>query len=577
MEKNDNTEQQKNEMEEQTDFQVTVEKVSGKINYDKLIQQFGTQKITEELLVKFERITGKTLHPWLKRGIFFSHRGLDQFLDAYENGDPVFLYTGRGPSSDSMHLGHLIPFIFTKWMQDTFDCPLVIQLSDEEKYAFGKGKFEDLHKMGWENSKDIVSVGFKPEKTFIFSNRDYRLKCPSYEIFTSDLKVNASIKEVSKVFGFSEDGNVGMYDWPFYQSAASFSQAFPHIFGGRPAFCLIPCAIDQDPYFRLGRDLASRMHLLKTSTIYSTFLPTLAGDSKMSSSDSTKFTIFLNDSEKEIKQKINQAVSGSRGNGSKEDHIKFGGDVLKDVSCMYLRYFEMDDEKIKSDFERFSKGELFSSDMKNSLFEKVMAKLNEVRENRKNITDDYLNEFFAMKPIPLPKVKEKEKTLEQVTVEDFLNQCEIPYALTYHNSPSIDSDYIELKSRLEGTLLKCYLFHSQEKFYLGIYNYDTIFAEDKLKLLAKKMDLKKINLANNDTCKNLLKCEINFISLLGLVNDKEKKIAEVWIDELIPKNKKVNFSPCRSDCRITLSYDDMLKICNNLNVPAKTFDALLKK
>ena len=37
-------------------------------------------------------------------------------LDRYEQGKPFFLYTGRGPSSDSMHLGHLIPFMFTKFV-----------------------------------------------------------------------------------------------------------------------------------------------------------------------------------------------------------------------------------------------------------------------------------------------------------------------------------------------------------------------------------------------------------------------------------------------------------------------------
>ena len=37
-------------------------------------------------------------------------------LDAYEKNAPFFLYTGRGPSSESMHLGHLIPFLFTKWV-----------------------------------------------------------------------------------------------------------------------------------------------------------------------------------------------------------------------------------------------------------------------------------------------------------------------------------------------------------------------------------------------------------------------------------------------------------------------------
>lgn len=44
----------------------------------------------------------------------FSHRDLGLILDKYEKGVPFFLYTGRGPSSDSMHVGHSVPFEFTK-------------------------------------------------------------------------------------------------------------------------------------------------------------------------------------------------------------------------------------------------------------------------------------------------------------------------------------------------------------------------------------------------------------------------------------------------------------------------------
>ncbi|KAL3070331.1 hypothetical protein niasHS_016158 [Heterodera schachtii] len=40
---------------------------------------------------------------------------------------PFYLYTGRGPSSGSLHLGHLIPFFFAKNLQDAFDVPLIIQ------------------------------------------------------------------------------------------------------------------------------------------------------------------------------------------------------------------------------------------------------------------------------------------------------------------------------------------------------------------------------------------------------------------------------------------------------------------
>jgi tryptophanyl-tRNA synthetase len=108
----------------------------GSIDYEKLVQQFGSQKLNEDLINRMEKLTGKKPHRFLRRGIFFSHRDLNLILDYYEMGKKFYLYTGRGPSSDSLHLGHVIPFQFTKWLQDTFDCPLVIQLTDDEKFLF---------------------------------------------------------------------------------------------------------------------------------------------------------------------------------------------------------------------------------------------------------------------------------------------------------------------------------------------------------------------------------------------------------------------------------------------------------
>ena len=79
----------------------------------------------------------------------------------------------RGPSSGSLHLGHLIPFFFTKWLQETFDCPLVIQLTDDEKFLWKKLTLEECTRMGRENAKDIIACGFDPKKTFIFNDMSY--------------------------------------------------------------------------------------------------------------------------------------------------------------------------------------------------------------------------------------------------------------------------------------------------------------------------------------------------------------------------------------------------------------------
>ncbi len=84
------------------------------IDYDRLIVQFGSQHLREDLISRMERLTNRRAHRWLRRGIYFSHRDLNIILDLFEAGKKFYLYTGRGPSSEALHLGHTIPFYFTK-------------------------------------------------------------------------------------------------------------------------------------------------------------------------------------------------------------------------------------------------------------------------------------------------------------------------------------------------------------------------------------------------------------------------------------------------------------------------------
>jgi hypothetical protein len=44
------------------------------IDYDKLIVTFGTRRIDESTLERFERLTGRKPHRYLRRGHFFSQR-----------------------------------------------------------------------------------------------------------------------------------------------------------------------------------------------------------------------------------------------------------------------------------------------------------------------------------------------------------------------------------------------------------------------------------------------------------------------------------------------------------------------
>lgn len=125
---------------------------------------------------------------------------------------PFYLYTGRGPSAEALHLGHTIPFIFTQYLQRVFDVPLVIQITDDEKYIYKEELLlENTIKMGLSNIKDIIAFGFDPEKTFIFSDCEY-IK----NLYPNVLKVQKHVtyNQMRGIFGFSESDNVGKYAFP---------------------------------------------------------------------------------------------------------------------------------------------------------------------------------------------------------------------------------------------------------------------------------------------------------------------------------------------------------------------------
>lgn len=144
------------------------------IDYAKLIEKFGCTALTDDLRAKILKLTGEQPHRLIRRGIFFCHRDLDVILNRYEQGKLFYLYTGRGPSAEALHLGHAIPFIMTRYMQQAFDVPLVIQVTDDEKYMYRPElELEKVIKMGMSNIKDIIAFGFDPEKTFIFLDTEY--------------------------------------------------------------------------------------------------------------------------------------------------------------------------------------------------------------------------------------------------------------------------------------------------------------------------------------------------------------------------------------------------------------------
>lgn len=365
------------------------------IDYNKLIAQFGTRPLTQEILERFEKVTGHRPHHFLRKGLFFSERDFSKILDLYEQGKPFFLYTGRGPSSDSMHLGHMVPFLFTKWLQEVFDVPLVIQMTDDEKFLFKpKLTTKDTKKFARENARDIIAVGFKPENTFIFSDFEYMGGNFYENVVRTSRQITGSTAKA--VFGFNDSDNIGKFHFASIQISTAFPSTYPDVLGlPDKTPCLIPCAIDQDPYFRVCRDVADKLKFSKPSLLYSKFFPALQGSvTKMSASDETS-AIFMSDTPKQIQKKINKyAFSG--GQVSVEEHRQKGGDPDVDVAYQYLSFFRDDDEFLAECASKYRSGELLSGEMKKYCYETLQQFVKEFQERKSQITDEVLDSF--MKP-----------------------------------------------------------------------------------------------------------------------------------------------------------------------------------
>lgn len=353
-------------------FTVTPWEVSGAVDYDKLIKQFGTSRIDKALRERMIKLCGEDEpHHMLRRDFFFSHRDLNLVLDDYEKGKGFFLYTGRKPSK-GMHIGHLVPMIMTKWLQEKFKVNLYIEITDDEGFLHKREYgWKQIGEAAHDNILDIIAVGFDPERTFIFRDTEYiRNMYPL--LLNAARRITGST--VKAVFGFNDSTNIGLNMYPAIQTLPTFFEK---------RRCLIPCAIDQDPYWRIQRDIAEPMGYHKTAAIHSKFLPPLQGvTGKMSSSAGAETAILLTDDEKAVKKKINKyAFSGGR--ATVEEHRKLGGDPDVDVPYQWLKIlFEPDDKRLKELHDDYKAGKLLTGEMKGILIEKVNAFLEEHREGR---------------------------------------------------------------------------------------------------------------------------------------------------------------------------------------------------
>jgi len=358
------------------EFKVTPWEVTGDIDYDALQRSFGTTPIDDALIARLERYGD--VHPMIRRGIFYTHRDLVQILDGYDKGNKFCLYTGRGPSGNT-HLGHMMPWMFTKWIQDTFGAELLFQLTDDEKFLFKDMTLEDTTSMAYENALDIVALGFDPKRTKIILNTKNVQKM--YPVALRVAK-KVTFSTAKAVFGFDNSTNIGSIFYTTMQAVPAF---LPTIDAGRQVPVLIPCGIDQDPHFRVARDVAPGLGYPKPALVCCKMMPGLNGGDKMSSSDENA-TIYTTDTPKQVKKKVGRAFTG--GCVSVEEQREKGGNPEVCAVFKYFYYmFEHDDAKLNELAEKCRSGSILCGECKMCLTERINVFLEEHQDKREKARD----------------------------------------------------------------------------------------------------------------------------------------------------------------------------------------------
>ena len=363
---------------------VTPWEVRGAIDYDRLIEIFGVKPLTDDLVKLTEKIAGEN-HLFLRRRVFYAHRDYDVFLKRYTEGGAVALYTGRGPSS-RVHLGHLVPWIFTKWLQERLGLELYFQLTDDEKFLYHREySLEHTNSMAYENLLDLIALGFDPSKTHVIVDSDDIALLYKIAVRVAK-KITASV--VKSVFGFTDSTNIGMYFFPSLQIAMCF---LPSELRREVVLVLIPAAIDQDPYWRVARDIATSLGYPKPAQIHSKFLPGLGPEGKMSSSK-PETAIYTTDPPEQVYRKIMNAFTSGQPTAAMQR--KLGGNPDRcPVFAYYAMLFEEDDKKLEERYHRCRNGELLCGECKRELAERV-AKFIEEHQRRREKAKDIVESFL---------------------------------------------------------------------------------------------------------------------------------------------------------------------------------------
>ena len=373
-------------MSTKTTSTVTPWEVKGKVDYDKLITEFGLQPL-QYLPDIFQK------NVLFRRRLIFAHRDFKQIIEALDQKKPFVMMTGLMPSG-KFHFGHKMVADQIIFYQN-LGAKIYLAVADVEAYNTRTPDLKELRETAIaEYLTNYAALGLDLKKCdFYFQSQRSNdgKKSNAYYSLAQFLARHATFNEFKAIYGDITPGKMAS---SLLQAADMLHPQLPEFSGPIPI--IIPVGADQDPHLRIARDLAKRIKLFSLkplSSTYHKFMPSLKGD-KMSSSDPTSY-IALTDTPEEAAMKVKRyAFSG--GQATLEEHRKKGGNPDVDVAFQMLRYgLEPDDKKLAQLEKEYRSGKLLSGELKQICIEKLTAFLKGHQQKRKEV-EKAVKKFMLM-------------------------------------------------------------------------------------------------------------------------------------------------------------------------------------
>lgn len=293
---------------------------------------FGLETFSETNIKKLSFLSDNLIK------IIECHRGFNDF--DINNLDKYYLYTGRGPSMDSFHIGHLLGLELILEFQKYIGSKIYFMIADDEKMIRDKIKICEMKKNVDNTIKQLEKIGFNDSNTNIKINSN-GIDNIQYQLLIKLMSL-VTLNKLEHIFGKKD--NVGEYFYVFVQLLPCFIENKQ---------CIIIAGKDQDPFFRLARELATKMSFNPPIIIYTKNVPALDGSDKMSSSSISSIPIFLTDKEQEIKNKI--FMIKKVGAGTLDELFEQGANLQIDIPYKLIELFDknkMNVDIIKKYYEK---------------------------------------------------------------------------------------------------------------------------------------------------------------------------------------------------------------------------------